>query len=140
MQTAQECRMGNAAFPPQTSGMRSQETVAEAPEISQKIHIIRGQRVLLDSDLAVLYGVTTKVFKQAVRRYIQRFPEDFLLTLTNQEVASLRSQIVTLKDRSREAQQVPEHGIYRARRSHGCHNLEQSESYRDERLCRACIC
>ncbi len=77
--------------------MRKDEASAGLPEISQKIYIIRGQRVLLDSDLAALYGVTTKVFNQAVRRNIRRFPEDFLMCLTNQEVAALRSQIVTLK-------------------------------------------
>lgn len=75
--------------------MRSKETGAEAPEISQKIHIVRGQRVLLDSDLAVLYGVTTKVFNQAVKRNKDRFPGDFFLGLTSQEAASLRSQFVT---------------------------------------------
>ena len=73
------------------------EARAVAPEISQSIYVVRGQRVLLDSDLAALYGVPTKVFNQAVRRNILRFPDDFLFSLTNQEVVSLRSQIVTLK-------------------------------------------
>jgi hypothetical protein len=68
-----------------------------ATEVVHQIRIIRGQRVLLDSDLAALYGVPTKVLNQAVRRNTSRFPGDFLLSLTNQDVASLRSQIVTLK-------------------------------------------
>ena len=59
--------------------------------------MIRGQRVLRDADLAALYGVSTKVFNQAVRRNVERFPDDFLLTLSNQDVAALRSQFVTLK-------------------------------------------
>jgi phage regulator Rha-like protein len=68
-----------------------------AANVIQQIRVIRGQRVLLDSDLATLYGVSTKVFNQAVRRNQDRFPGDFLIRLSNQDVASLRSQIVTLK-------------------------------------------
>ncbi len=52
---------------------------------------------MLDRDLAELYDVETKVFKQAVRRNSKRFPEDFMFVLTNQEVKNLRSQIVTSK-------------------------------------------
>ena len=66
-------------------------------DLSQNIRTIRGQRVLLDEDLAALYGVSTKVFNQAVRRNLPRFPADFLLQLTEAEGDSLRSQIVTLK-------------------------------------------
>ena len=63
--------------------------------ITSKIYFIRGHKVMLDRDLAELYGVETKVLKQAVRRNIKRFPEDFMFVLTNQEVRNLRSQIVT---------------------------------------------
>jgi hypothetical protein len=66
-------------------------------EVAGRILVVRGQRVLLDADLAQLYGVSTKAFNQAVRRNRGRFPGDFLIDLTNQEVASLRSQFVTLK-------------------------------------------
>jgi ATP-dependent Clp protease ATP-binding subunit ClpA len=52
-------------------------------------------RVIIDSDLAALYGVRTKVLLQAVRRHIDRFPSDFLITLKKHEVANLRSQLVT---------------------------------------------
>lgn len=65
--------------------------------VAGKIHYIRGHKVILDRDLAELYGVDTKVFKQAVRRNSKRFPEDFMFVLTNQEVSILRSQIVTSK-------------------------------------------
>ena len=65
--------------------------------IASKIHLIRGQKVMLDRDLAELYGVQTKVLKQAVRRNIDRFPSDFMFELTDNEQKSLRSQIVTLK-------------------------------------------
>jgi hypothetical protein len=56
---------------------------------------VRGQRVLLDSDLAALYEVPTKVFNQAVKRNLSRFPEDFSFILTGEEWLRLRSQIVT---------------------------------------------
>ncbi len=59
------------------------------------IHIIRGQRVMLDSDLASLYGVPTKVLNQAVNRNRERFPEDFAFRLTLQEFRNLKSQFVT---------------------------------------------
>jgi hypothetical protein len=63
--------------------------------IHNKIHVIRDQKVMLDFDLAQLYEIETKVLKQAVRRNIERFPEDFMFELTKEEHANLRSQIVT---------------------------------------------
>ncbi len=63
--------------------------------IRDKIWEVRGQKVMLDFDLAELYGVPTKVLKQAVRRNITRFPEDFLFELTQKEFSNLWSQIVT---------------------------------------------
>ncbi len=57
--------------------------------ISQKIHLIRGMRVILDFDLAPLYGITTKSLKRAVRRNIKRFPEDFMFELTAEEFGNL---------------------------------------------------
>ena len=59
------------------------------------IHAIRGQRVVLDGDLAALYGVTTIAFNQAVQRNLNRFPADFLFQLAEEEFANLKSQIVT---------------------------------------------
>lgn len=65
-------------------------------EISEtKIYVIRDKKIMLDSDLAELYEVDTKVLKQAVRRHINRFPEDFMFQMTNQELRDWRSQIVT---------------------------------------------
>ncbi|MFC0780606.1 ORF6N domain-containing protein [Flavobacterium sp. HJSW_4] len=63
--------------------------------ISDKIYFIRGQKVMLDRDLALLYGIETKVFKQSVKRNISRFPEDFMFELSQTEFNNLRSQIVT---------------------------------------------
>src|SRR3990172_2272519 len=65
--------------------------------IESKIFSIRGKRVMFDRDLANLYQVETKVLNQAVKRNIQRFPDDFMFQLTKEEFNSLRSQIVTLK-------------------------------------------
>ncbi|MFN7948190.1 MAG: ORF6N domain-containing protein [Blastocatellia bacterium] len=59
------------------------------------MHLIRGQKVMLDSDLAELYEVETKVLNQAVKRNLERFPEDFMFQLTTEEAGNLRSQIVT---------------------------------------------
>ena len=64
-------------------------------QIDSLVHVVRGQRVMLDSDLAQLYRVTTKALNQAVSRNADRFPEDFAYPLTRQEVTNLKSQIVT---------------------------------------------
>ena len=63
--------------------------------ILSKIYFIRELKVMIDSDLAELYGVETKVLKQQVKRNIDRFPDDFMFELTDVEFANLRSQIVT---------------------------------------------
>jgi hypothetical protein len=67
--------------------------------IEKAIYLIRGERVMLDRDLAALYEVPTKAFNQAVKRHQERFPADFMFQLTKAEVASIhsRSQFVTLK-------------------------------------------
>lgn len=70
----------------------------ELPVIQNKICEIRGQKAMLDYDLAALYEVETKVLKQAVKRNIDRFPADFLFELTIDEHNSLRSQFVTLEE------------------------------------------
>ena len=63
--------------------------------IINKIYLIRGHKVMLDKDLAEMYGVETKVLKQAVKRNAERFPKDFVFTLTQKEFQHLRSQFVT---------------------------------------------
>jgi hypothetical protein len=63
--------------------------------IMSKIYHIRGEKVMLDSDLAQLYGVETKVLKQSVRRNTKRFPGDFMFELNEEEFGNLRSQFVT---------------------------------------------
>ena len=66
--------------------------------IESLIRIIRGQQVMLDSDLAMLYGVETKRLNEQVKRNLNRFPEDFMFQLTQDEAVRLRSQIATLND------------------------------------------
>lgn len=66
-------------------------------DLNSKIYTLRGVKVMLDSDLAKLYEVETKVLNQAVKRNIERFPDDFMFQLTNKELDNLRSQIVTTK-------------------------------------------
>ena len=63
--------------------------------IANKIYFIRNQKVMLDRDLAALYGIETKVLNQAVKRNMSRFPEDFMFQLTEIEFQNLKSQIVT---------------------------------------------
>jgi len=69
----------------------------ELSNIQGKIHEIKGIRVMLDFDLAEMYGIETKALKQSVRRNIERFPNDFMFELTRDEYNSLRSQFVTLE-------------------------------------------
>jgi ORF6N domain len=71
--------------------------IAEAV-IIDKVHIIRGIKVMLDKDLAEMYGVEVKVLNQAVKRKIKRFPADFIFQLNTIEWNSLKSQIVTSKN------------------------------------------
>jgi hypothetical protein len=64
--------------------------------VENAIFIVRGHRVMLDAELAALYGVSTKALNQAVRRNIERFPSDFMFQLTTTEAERSRSQTVTL--------------------------------------------
>ena len=66
--------------------------------IGSLIHVIRGQQVMLDADLAMLYGVETKRLNEQVKRNINRFPDDFMFQLTKEDVVALRSQFVTLNE------------------------------------------
>src|SRR4030042_1860084 len=69
--------------------------------IERAILLFRGEKVMLDADLAALYGVATRVLVQAVKRNIERFPPDFMFQLTKEEVDLLRLQFVTSKSASR---------------------------------------
>ncbi len=75
-----------------------------AERIERAIYLIRGHKVMLDSDLAALYGVLTKRLNEQVRRNRERFPQDFLLQLTRPEYDRLRSQFATLNTPPRRGQ------------------------------------
>lgn len=84
-------------------------------QIQSKIYEIRGQRVMLDFDLADMYGMETKVLKQSVRRNRKRFPIDFMFELSKDEFEHLRSQFVTTSRIKRPKSSLPyaftEHGV-----------------------------
>jgi hypothetical protein len=77
----------------------SETTALVRKAIEERILLIRGHRVMLDADLAEIYGVTTKILNQAVKRNKERFPRDFMFQLDTDEFTNLRSQIVTSKRR-----------------------------------------
>ena len=87
----------------------------ELPQIQNMIYEIRGQKVMIDRDLAELYGVELKAMNQAVKRNIERFPSDFMFHLTQDEWNILRSQFVTANDNISKVRFCPyvftEHGI-----------------------------
>ncbi|MEX0586045.1 MAG: ORF6N domain-containing protein, partial [Pirellulales bacterium] len=76
---------------------KTNRRIVTVQEIERSIHVIRGQRVMLDSDLAELYGVPTHRLNEQVSRNRERFPEDFAYQLTQQEFTSLISQIAISK-------------------------------------------
>jgi ORF6N domain len=95
------------------------KALAPVEEIGRTILILRRQRIILDADLAALYGVPTKALNQAVKRNAERFPEDFMFRLSRAEVEALnRSQIVTGSQKHRDPRFPPfaftEHGAIMA--------------------------
>jgi hypothetical protein len=85
--------------------MKKSIFIAET-EIEKKIFLIRGKQVMLDKDLAELYGVKTKALNQAVKRNLERFPHDFMFRLTSKDAFS-RSQFVTLKKQGKNIKYLP---------------------------------
>jgi len=71
------------------------QSILKEEIIATQIHFIRGEQVMLDFDLATLYGVETKRLKESVKRNIERFPEDFMFELTQKEWSNLRTQFAT---------------------------------------------
>ncbi|HEX9437355.1 MAG TPA: ORF6N domain-containing protein [Candidatus Limnocylindria bacterium] len=76
-------------------GRRLPAQIERAEAIAGRIHVLRGERVMLDEDLAVLYGVPTKRLNEAVGRNLRRFPPDFMFRLTKDEATALKSQFAT---------------------------------------------
>ncbi len=84
------------------------ELLLPQERIAERIYFIRGQKVMLDEDLADLYDVPTKRLNQQVTRNMDRFPEDFMFRLTREEDRALRLQNVTLKSRGQHRKYYPE--------------------------------
>ena len=82
-------------MPKQESQHSSSHILVPAETITDKIFLIRGQKVMLDADLALLYGVSTRRLNEQIRRNRGRFPEDFAFVLTPEEFANLMSQFAT---------------------------------------------
>ena len=99
--------------------MPSRKTALIHDSLEPLIFIVRNQRVILDADLARLYGVTTKVFNQAVKRNVSRFPKDFAFQLTTAEVTNLRSQTVTSNQETLEDYEDTENRSQIVTGSHG---------------------
>ena len=78
--------------------MASNQSILPVERIEKAILLVRKQKVMLDTDLAALYEVETRVLVQAVKRNLERFPEDFMFQLSQEEFAHLRSQSVTSSD------------------------------------------
>ena len=93
----------------------SDNSLLSEETISNKIYFIRNQKVMLDRDLAILYGIETRVLKQAVKRNISRFPEDFMFELNKSEFENWRSQFVTSNSDRMGLRYLPmaftEHGV-----------------------------
>ena len=86
--------------------MKKDKSIMPMEHIEGVIYVIRSNKVMLDRDLASLYGIETKNLNKAVKRNTERFPEDFAFQLTKDELDSLRFQIGTLKENSSRSQIV----------------------------------
>jgi hypothetical protein len=86
---------------------RTSEPACLLQPIEHHIYVLRGQKVMLDEDLAALYGVSTKRFNEAAKRNLSRFPETFMLRLTREETARMRSQFATASKETLDINHLP---------------------------------
>lgn len=114
--------------------MPSRKTALIHDSLEPLILVIRNQRVILDADLARLYGVTTKAFNQAVKRNADRFPEDFAFQLTIQEAAQLRAQAATSSMELIDTQREDKNRSQIATSSNRSQFVTGSQKHRDPRL------
>jgi len=93
--------------------VKKPSSTTPARQLERQIHTIRGERVMLDADLAALYGVETRALVQAVKRNAERFPDDFMFQLSDSEAAFMRSQSVISSKRGIKYQPLAftEHGV-----------------------------
>ncbi len=91
------------------------EILTTTQRVEKVVHVVRGRRIMLDRDLAKLYGIETRILIQAVKRNVERFPEDFMFQLTWKETQILRSQFVILRSHGKHSKYCPyaftEHGV-----------------------------
>src|SRR3989344_2947395 len=88
--------------------MKKEHSLIPLETIERKIYLIRGMKVMLDSDLADLYQVSTRALNQAVKRNVERFPSDFMIQLNSREMSILnRSQFVTGSQKHRDPKYLP---------------------------------
>ena len=119
--------------------MSSAET-APVSMIESYIYLIRGQKVLLDADLATLYQVETKALNQAVRRNVERFPEDFMFQLTRKEDEAFEVTDCNLKRRWPRRTALPSPRFYGAGNCHALVRPHQQASHRGEHRYYADLC
>ncbi len=100
---------------PRKENLTSSGLAVSVQFVERRIYLIRGHKVMIDEDLAELYGVSTKQLNQQVRRNLKRFPDDFMFQLTKQETEILRSQFVTSRSAHGGRRSLPyvftEHGV-----------------------------
>ena len=107
--------------------MDMNKSVVPVERIEKAIFLLHGQKVILDQDLASLYGVETKVLVQAVKRNIERFPSDFMFQLTPQEFKYLRSQNMTSSSWGRQA--LSPLCLHRTRRCYAFYSTQEPECH-----------
>ena len=108
--------------------------------VQSLILLIRDQKVILDADLAELYGVPTKRLNEQARRNIERFLADFMFQLTAEETERLRSQIATSNVQPARRSPVPAIRFHRARRHYGSQRPQLAPGRPDQHLCRPRVC
>jgi ORF6N domain-containing protein len=113
--------------------------VIAAPAIEKRIYVIRGRQVMLDEDLADLYGVETKRLVEQVKRNLERFPGDFMFQLRKDEAAALRSQIAT-SNTGRGGRRYAPYVFYGAGRGHALLGLAEQDGHRREHRDHAGVC
>ena len=119
--------------------MMTETSIVPSDQIAPLIRCIREHRVILDRDLAALYGVETRALIQAVKRNMERFAADFMFRLTAEEAAALRSQFVILKPGRGRYSKYSALCLHRTRCAHGRQHPQQPARRRHERLCHSCF-
>ena len=112
--------------------MSMDKNIVKFSDVEKTVVAVRGQQVILDTDVAVLYGVETKRVNEAVKNNPEKFPEGYILALTDEEWDVLRSKFSTLKTgRTRRTYQILAQSLHRKRPVHACHHPEKPQGRAD---------